>query len=67
MTKEPTVNYRELSAELDEILSSLQTDDLDIDEAMAKYERGTKLVQQLEDHLKTAENKIVKLKKAGAN
>lgn len=56
------LNYRQLSAELDEILQNLESADLDIDEALKKYQRGMEIVQQLEDYLKTAENKVTKIK-----
>ena len=54
--------YLELNTELDGILSRLQSGNLDIDEAVQCYERGTELVKQLEAYLKQAENKITKLK-----
>lgn len=60
MTKE--INYQELSAELDTILSQLQADDFDIDEAIKLYERGIEISKQLESYLKTAQNKVTKLK-----
>jgi exodeoxyribonuclease VII small subunit len=52
------VSYRELSTQLDETLSRLQEPELDIDEAAKVYEKGLKLVAQLEKHLQQAENKI---------
>lgn len=60
MSKE--VNYQELSAELDTILAQLQTDDFDIDEAIKLYERGIEISKELESYLKTAQNKVTKLK-----
>lgn len=54
--------YLGLKQELDEVLDSLQREDIDIDEAMKAYERGMELVTLLEAQLKLAENKIVKLK-----
>lgn len=57
-----TVNYQALSAELDAILEELQTANLDIDAAVKKYERGMEIVQQLEGYLKTAQNKVAKIK-----
>lgn len=57
-----TEDYRSLQDELDTILSSLQQSELDIDEAVKLYERGQQVIQQLEKYLKTAENKITKLK-----
>ena len=55
-------NYRALSAELQEILEQLQSGQLSIDEAMPAYERGMKLVKDLEAYLKTAEHTVTKLK-----
>ncbi len=55
-------SYQELSTELDQLLAALQNPDVPIDEAVELYERGLQLVQQLEVHIKTAENKITKLK-----
>jgi exodeoxyribonuclease VII small subunit len=55
-------DYRKLSQELDTVLEDLQTGDLDIDDAAKKYERGMELVKQLETYLKTAENKVTKIK-----
>lgn len=58
----PTVTYEELNLELEAVLADLQREDLDVDEALARYERGLELVKQLENYLKTAENKVQKLK-----
>lgn len=62
MTKS-TLNYKQLSSQLDDILARLQNADVDIDEATKLYEQGTQIVKQLETYLKTAENKVAKLKK----
>lgn len=56
--------YRELQAELDDVLSQLQSSELDIDNALQLYKQGKKLVQQLEDYLKTAKNEIQHLQPA---
>lgn len=53
-------NYKKLSTELDEILDNLQSGGVDIDEAMKLFERGQKIVAELQKYLKTAENKISK-------
>ncbi len=55
-------DYQSLSRELDEILAKLQSVDLDIDEAVKAYERGMTIAKELESYLKTAENKITKIK-----
>jgi exodeoxyribonuclease VII small subunit len=54
-------DYRTLSQELDTILARLQSGELSIDEAMPAYERGMKLVKELEAYLQDAENRITKL------
>lgn len=59
MAKE--LDYRAMSDELESIVLALQQDDIDVDVAMQKYERGLELIAQLEKYLKTAENKIEKL------
>jgi exodeoxyribonuclease VII small subunit len=55
------LDYRAMSDELEKIVGDLQQDDIDVDVAMQKYERGLELIKQLEKYLKTAENKIEKL------
>lgn len=57
-----TKDYKNLQAELDELLQQLQSDDVDIDQATALYERGQKLVAEIRTYLQQTENKITKLK-----
>ena len=57
MTKKPAT-YQELSHELDDILARMQSADMDIDEAIKLYERGTTIAAQLETQLKQAENTV---------
>lgn len=59
MSKE--LDYRAMSDELESIVTALQQDDIDVDVAMQKYERGLELIKSLEKYLMTAENKIEKL------
>jgi exodeoxyribonuclease VII small subunit len=56
------IDYQALKNELDDIMQSLQQEDLDVDQALEHYERGLKLVKTLEDYLKTAENRVTELK-----
>lgn len=55
-------SYKELSEELDRVMTDLEGGELDIDEAVICYERGLAIVKELETHLEDAENKVVKLK-----
>lgn len=61
MTKKD-VNYQELNDELQIILDTLDSNELDVDTAIKKYERGMEIVGELEEYLKTAENKVKKVK-----
>ena len=63
MTKaKPSPNYEELKTALDGVMAELTREDLDVDHALVHYKRGLELVQQLENYLKTAENKVEELK-----
>lgn len=55
-------DYRAMAAELDAIIETLQTNDLDIDEAVDSYSHGMQIVEELEKYLKSAENKVTKIK-----
>ena len=44
------------------MMTELQREDLDVDAALRHYQRGLELVQQLQQYLETAENKVVELK-----
>ncbi len=55
------VNYKELKAELEGILSSMQSDNIDVDESLIKYERGKEIINLLTEYLKNAENSITKI------
>lgn len=54
-------NYQALQTELDELLERLQSGELTIDESVPAYERGLKIIAELETYLKTAENTITEL------
>lgn len=55
-------SYRALNDELDKILQDLEDAELDIEDALKLYERGMTIVKELEVYLKTAENKVTKIK-----
>ena len=57
-------SYEALNNELENIMSELQDESLDIDLALKHYQRGLELVKSLEDYLKNSENKINELKAA---
>ncbi len=55
-------NYKTLSGELDDVLLRMQSEDVDIDEALELYKRGQGLIAELEKYLSTAKNEIQKIK-----
>lgn len=57
-----TPSYQKLNAELENLLIELQSGELDIDEAVKKYQRGMEIVKALQKYLKEAENKVKKVK-----
>jgi exodeoxyribonuclease VII small subunit len=61
--KQPDLSYRELSSELDEVMSRLQADDVDVDTAIELYEKGMALVGQLTEYLQDRENHLIRLSK----
>lgn len=50
-----------MNEELAEILAWFESEQVDLDQAVAKYEQAMKLLASMEDYLKTAENKIKKI------
>lgn len=56
------LDYKTMMAELSRLLADMQEDGVDVDVALAKYERGQELVRELERYLESAENKITKRK-----
>jgi Exonuclease VII small subunit. len=58
--KEPT--FRELSDQLEAVLLQLQADEVDVDEALKLHDQGSKLLDQLEKRLASAEHQVTTLK-----
>lgn len=63
MAKQVNINFLKLSSELDEIINKLQSGDVDIDESLKLYGQGREIIEKLQAYLKTAENKVTKVKK----
>lgn len=51
-----------MSAQLAEIMDWFENEDFELEAAIAKYEEAMQLLDSMEKYLKTAENKINKLK-----
>jgi exodeoxyribonuclease VII small subunit len=50
-----------MAEQLDQIMLWFESGDIDIDEAVKKYEEASELISEMEKYLKTAENKIKKI------
>jgi exodeoxyribonuclease VII small subunit len=62
MKQDKKIDYAALQSELDELLSGMQGEEANIDQAIKDYARGLEIIQQLEAYLKTAENTVRELK-----
>lgn len=61
MTKNNTI--KEKLSELDELVTWFEQEDIEIDQALAKFEEAEKLADEIGKELKTAKNKIEVIKK----
>ena len=55
-------SYNEMLENLEGILSTLENDELSLEEAMKDYEKGTKIVNKLYKTLDTLEGKFLTIK-----
>ena len=57
----PAKTYQQLSDEFAELAAWFESDKVNLDEAVAKYEQAMELIVQMETYLKTAQNKVKKI------
>jgi len=60
MKKQPT--FGEAYEQLERITDELESDSIDLDAAIEKFERGLELAQLLKARLKTAEQRVEKIR-----
>jgi exodeoxyribonuclease VII small subunit len=53
--------YQQMNEELAELMAWFEGEQVDLDQAVAKYEQALKLIADMENYLKSAENKIKKI------
>jgi len=53
--------YQQMADELNGLIEWFEGDSVNLDEAVGKYEQAMELLVQMEDFLKTAENKVKKI------
>ncbi|MBI4092735.1 MAG: exodeoxyribonuclease VII small subunit [Candidatus Kerfeldbacteria bacterium] len=56
------LSFSEAFAELEKITTDLESDNLDLDKAIAKFERGLELSQQLKAKLKSVNQRVEKIR-----
>jgi exodeoxyribonuclease VII small subunit len=56
-----TKTYQQMAEQLAELIDWFESDKVNLDEAVTKYAQAMELLEQMENHLKTAENKIKKI------
>ncbi|MEX0668381.1 MAG: exodeoxyribonuclease VII small subunit [Candidatus Saccharimonadales bacterium] len=57
-----TKTFQQQLEELEAIIEWFDSEDVDIDEAVTKFEQGTKLINDLKKHLSEVENKVTEVK-----
>ncbi|MBI4090291.1 MAG: exodeoxyribonuclease VII small subunit [Candidatus Kerfeldbacteria bacterium] len=62
ISKKP-LTFSEAMAELEKITTELEGETLDLDQTIAKFERGLELSQQLKLKLKNVEQRVEKIRK----
>lgn len=55
------LSFKEASAELEGLVSSLEGGELELEEALSSYARGIELVKYLRERLDTAEKQVSEL------
>lgn len=61
MAKDVRKSYKILTDELNQIIDWFEGDEVDLDEALGKYEQAMALIVEIEGYLKSAENKVRKI------
>lgn len=51
-------DYKTMMAELQALLARMQAEELEVDDAITEYERGQKLITELQNYLVVAENTV---------
>ncbi|MBI2797876.1 exodeoxyribonuclease VII small subunit [Candidatus Saccharibacteria bacterium] len=55
-------NFSDSLKELEEITDYLESSEVDLARAIARFERGTELAKELKSYLQTAKNRVATLK-----
>jgi exodeoxyribonuclease VII small subunit len=58
----PSFEFEKALRELEDITAWFESTDVDLDQGLAKFERGMELSTQLKQHLQAVENRVEKIK-----
>jgi len=61
MPAEKKRTYNDMSDELNKIIAWFEGDEVNLEDAVAKYETAMSLLNDMEEYLKSAQNKIKKI------
>lgn len=62
MEKKEKFNFSKAASKLEDITSSFERDEFELEEGIEKFEEGLKIAKKLEARLKEAENEIKEIK-----
>lgn len=62
MTKKTEISLQQQIDELESLIGWFERDDVDLEQAIAKFDEGSKLAEQIKERLSALENKITVLK-----
>lgn len=57
----PAIDYKELNTRLNEILHTMQSSDVTVDEAVALHTEGQEIIRKLQTYLEETESQITQL------
>ena len=57
----PTKTYQSMAEELNGLIEWFESDQVSLDEAVGRYEQAMRLLKEMEEFLKTTENKVKKI------
>ena len=60
-TSKKPKTYQQMADELNGLIEWFESDSVNLDEAVGKYEQAMELLAQMENFLKAAENKVKKI------
>jgi len=63
MAVDKKFNFSKSYQDLQKIVQWFETEEVDLEEGIAKFEEGAKIVKELKNYLEKMENKIKELKK----